>query len=59
MSGGATISNAQETMLHRILSEEKRLGFESEEEAAFLNLMVIQAAADTVGTLLTLVLSMC
>ncbi|KAH8200030.1 hypothetical protein TruAng_005806 [Truncatella angustata] len=34
-------------MLHRILSDEKLLGFESQEEAAYLNLMLIQAAADT------------
>jgi hypothetical protein len=48
MSGGFKISNAHETMLHRILSDEKRLGFETDEEAAYLSLMLIQAAADTV-----------
>lgn len=48
MSGGSTAPNAKETMLYRILTDEKRLGFESEEEAAYLNLMLIQGAADTV-----------
>jgi hypothetical protein len=50
MSGDSKISNAHETMLHRILSDEKRLGFETDEEAAYLSLMLIQAAADTVRT---------
>jgi hypothetical protein len=48
MSGGSTAPNAKETMLYRILTDEKRLGFGSEEEAAYLNLMLIQGAADTV-----------
>ncbi|KAF2994211.1 hypothetical protein E8E14_000798 [Neopestalotiopsis sp. 37M] len=47
MSGGSTAPNAKETMLYRILTDEKRLGFGSEEEAAYLNLMLIQGAADT------------
>lgn len=43
------VSNFHETMLHRILVDEKRLGFETDEEAAYLCLMVIQGAADTVS----------
>lgn len=39
-------------MLYRIMSDEKRLGFESDEEAAYLSLMVIQGAADTVSLLI-------
>lgn len=41
MSGGAGILNPHE----------KHLGFETEQEAAYLSLMIITAAADTVGVL--------
>lgn len=48
MTGGAGILHAEETMLHRILSHKNRLGFDTEDEAAYLSLMMVVAAADTV-----------
>lgn len=45
------IDNPYNAMLPRILADEKLLGFQSEDEAAYLSLMLIIGAADTVSSL--------
>jgi DNA/RNA-binding domain of Phe-tRNA-synthetase-like protein len=42
------VIHSQESLLRRVLNDEKLLGFESVDEAAFLSLQLIIGAADTV-----------